>query len=588
MKLKWRNVVLNIMVALLSGFVPLQAQTPATGKIYFNQLGFYPVGPKVAIVEADTAQDFQLLAAETRKVVFSGPLSALRNSAYSPLSTRIADFSAFKVPGRYYLVVAGAGASSPFTIGNQLQHQLSVSALKAFYYQRASMPLDAVYAGPWARKSGHPDTAVLIHPSAASKKRPAGSTVNVSGGWYDAGDYNKYIVNSGISTGTLLSSYEDFPAYFDTLKTNIPAGPARVPDILVESLYNIRWMLLMQDPADGGVYNKCTNLQFDGMVMPDQALAPRYVVQKGTAATLNLAAVAAQAARIFKKYPDQYPGLADSCLSAAARAWQWAIKNPDVAYDQELMNKKFNPPVLTGGYGDSHFQDEWLWAAAELYASTLQPLYNDAVLARLNDPVGLPGWNYVGILGYYSLLRNQQALPASSKGILSILKKRILSIADSYLAMIPSSTLNTVMGAAKQDFIWGSNTTAANQGVLLVNAFLLSSDLKYLNAALGNLDYLLGRNATGYCFVTGTGFKSPMHPHHRPSIADGIILPVPGLLVGGPNFGQQDHAAYSSSDPERSYIDLDEAYACNEIAINWNAPLVYLSNALEALQHKWE
>jgi len=103
---------------------------------------------------------------------------------------------------------------------------------------------------------------------------------------------------------------------------------------------------------------------------------------------------------------------------------------------------------------------------------------------------------------------------------------------------------------------------------------------------LSNLDYLLGRNATGYCFVTGFGTKSTRHPHHRISIADGVEEPVPGLLAGGPNPGMQDHCHYDYTEPETAYLDDSCSYASNEIAINWNAPAVYLANAIEALQNE--
>ncbi|HVX49458.1 MAG TPA: glycoside hydrolase family 9 protein, partial [Chitinophagaceae bacterium] len=126
----------------------------------------------------------------------------------------------------------------------------------------------------------------------------------------------------------------------------------------------------------------------------------------------------------------------------------------------------------------------------------------------------------------------------------------------------------------------------ANQGIALVNAYLISGDKKYLAGAISNIDYLLGRNATGYCFVTGFGTKSTMHPHHRQSIADGVAAPVPGLLAAGPNPGKQDGTAYPLSEPETAYNDNEKAYASNEIAINWNAPAVYLVNALEALQYQ--
>jgi len=120
--------------------------------------------------------------------------------------------------------------------------------------------------------------------------------------------------------------------------------------------------------------------------------------------------------------------------------------------------------------------------------------------------------------------------------------------------------------------------------VALLQTYRLTNDKKYLEGALSNMDYLLGRNATGYSFITGHGDKTPMHPHHRPSVADGIEEPVPGLLSGGPNPGQQDGCeGYPSNIPDESFVDADCSYASNEIAINWNAPLVYLLGAMEVL-----
>jgi endoglucanase len=143
------------------------------------------------------------------------------------------------------------------------------------------------------------------------------------------------------------------------------------------------------------------------------------------------------------------------------------------------------------------------------------------------------------------------------------------------------------MGGRKKDFVWGSNANAANQGILLVQIYQITRDRKYLDAALGNLEYICGRNATGFCFITGIGSFSTRHPHHRPSVADGIEDPIPGLMAGGPNPGEQDHCHYDFHEPETAYVDSDCAYASNEIAINWNAPLVYLANAMEALEENF-
>ena len=122
-----------------------------------------------------------------------------------------------------------------------------------------------------------------------------------------------------------------------------------------------------------------------------------------------------------------------------------------------------------------------------------------------------------------------------------------------------------------------------NQGVSLMYAYLLTGKDVYLTNAYRNMDYILGRNATGFCYVTGLGTKSPKHPHHRLSASDDIEDPIPGFLVGGPNPGQQDGAFYPTASPDESYVDTEDSYASNEVAINWNAALVALASSLDAL-----
>lgn len=577
--MKWK-----IFLSFLLIYQTIRSQT---NPIRIDQEGYYPNGSKIAVLVLDSGQNgtgltgprafyiTRLLGGDT---VFIGDLSYIRSSANSNLRTRIADFSLFKSTGTFQVLIAGR-SSYPFRIREKVHQPIAEASLKAFYYLRASMALDSVYSGQWSRAAGHPDTAVIIHPSAASIYRKAGSTISTPGGWYDAGDYNKYMVNSGISTATLLSAYEDFKTFFDTLRTHIPPMDKPLPDILNEILYNLRWMLSMQDPQDGGAYNKCTNASFDGMIMPAMAVQPRYVVQKGTAATLDLAGVAAQAARIFSAYKKELPGLSDSCRKAAEKAWKWCIAHPRMVYDQDAMNVLYDPKISTGGYGEKEFADEWFWAACELFILTGHQNYKDSVLRHMNQPFGLPSWSQTGLLGYYSLV--QDKTQPLSKAAADSIRNRLIGMADGYIRASARNAFLTVMGGRKTDFVWGSNSNAANQGVLLAKVYRLTGERKYLDAALGNLDYLCGRNATGYCFVTGFGTFSPLHPHHRPSIADGITEPVPGMLVGGPNPGEQDHSHYDFHDPETAYADLAGAYASNEIAINWNAPLVYLAAAME-------
>ena len=555
--------------------------------IQLNQEGFYPNAPKLAVLTKRVNSGFfYIIKTNLKDTVFKGGLSGEIFSKNSSLITRLADFSKFTAPGVYIIAISGSQNSYPFQIAANVNREAAIAVLKGFYFQRVSMHLQPVYAGKWARAAGHPDTAVLIHPSAASEERPTGTVISSAGGWYDAGDYNKYIVNSGITMGTLLSAYEDFPTYFSQLKTNIPESRNKVPDILDEIIYNLRWMQTMQDPADGGVYNKCTNADFDGMVMPGVTKTPRYLVQKGTAATLDFAAVMAQSSRIFQKFDKELPGLADSCLKAAVSAWQWAKKNPTVRYDQDGNNKIFLPRINTGGYGDGKYEDEMFWAACELFVTTREPQFFAALKRGIANPVTIPSWANVQMLGVYTLLRSKEVLPMETHPVIEELQHRFLQFARALSESIDSNAFRTVMGKSRRDFNWGSNSNAANQGIALVNAYKLTKDTSFMHQALGNLDYILGRNATGYCFITGIGTRFPMHPHHRPSVADGIEEPVPGLLAGGPNLAMQDKCVYEFTEPETAFTDVDCSYASNEIAINWNAPIVYLSNAIEALQYQ--
>ena len=576
------NFFILVFILLYNGNGYTQVKTPA---VHFNQVGFYPAVPKIAVVTGMPEKaPFYVLEAGTGDTVYRGQLSDTMQSAYSSAFTRLADFSPVKKHGRYALFVPGVGQSYAFRIAPGVHHQTGIDALKMFYYMRVSMALEAKYAGKWARPAGHPDTAVLIHPSAATPQRPAGTVVASPGGWYDAGDYNKYIVNSGITMGTLLSAYEDFAAYYDKLRIGIPESEDRLPDLLNEILVNLRWMLTMQDPHDGGVYHKCTNADFDGMVMPGVTTLPRYMVQKSTPAALDFAAVMAQAGRVFRQFEKQLPGLADSCIHAAIAAWQWAQKNPATPYNQNAINQQFEPKITTGAYGDWTFTDEWFWAASELTATTGADQYVDTIVSRWQDRIGVPTWNSVHLMGYYTLLRHQSALQKKSRIDFAAVRTRLLQFADGLIANGGDRAYATIMGQSRNDFVWGSSSVAMNQSIVLINAWLLTRQPKYAYAALSNLDYVLGRNATGYSFITGVGSKTPMHPHHRPSVADGIPEPVPGMLVGGPNPGQQDRCeGYPSRMPAESFLDHDCSYASNEIAINWNAPLVYVVNALEAI-----
>ncbi|MEX0660752.1 MAG: glycoside hydrolase family 9 protein [Balneolaceae bacterium] len=570
------------LVFLFTSFSLAEAQQ-LSESIHLNQVGYYPDSPKKAVVTEGESDNFYVLTPGFSDTLFTGQLQPIQEAPNSGERVRIADFSNFSKHGTYILWIPKLGYSHQFTVSPRIYEDAAKASLKGFYFQRMSIPIVHEYGGEWARPAGHPDTMVVVHPSAATDHRPEGSTISAPKGWYDAGDYNKYSVNSGITMGTLFSLYEDFPEYMQQFTVNIPESGNGLPDVLNESLWNLRWYLNMQDPSDGGVYHKLTTANFSGRVMPVEGKETRYVIQKSVTGTLNFAAVMAQASRIFEPYENIVPGLADSTLNAAEKAWVWAQENPDKTYDQNAMNERFDPDIVTGAYGDGDPSDEFIWAAIELNVTTGDEKYYNAVDLFPTEEMSIPSWGNVKTLGYYTLARmdkNNSGVEIDQTNV----DRMIVNLADNLIDEVSNTGYRTVMDGNPNNYMWGSSSVAANQGIALIQAYLLTEDQKYLDYAHSNLDYLFGRNATGFSFLTGHGFKTPMNIHHRPSDARATPNPVPGLLAGGPNPGQQDECPYPSDLPAKSFVDDWCSYASNEIAINWNAPMVYFVAAMEALQ----
>lgn len=545
-----------------------------TTAIQLNQVGYLPGGAKWAALRDAKAESFSVVDADSGREVFSGPLGAARPWTPAQQTLRLADFSALRKPGRYRLQVAGMPASAPFVIAPDAYVALNAAALKFFYFNRASIALDPGHAGIWARAGGHEDERVLVHASAASPGRPEGSVISAPKGWYDAGDYNKYVVNSGISTYTLLAAWEHFPAFFAAQRLAIPESGNGLPDLLDETLWNLDWMLAMQDPGDGGVYHKLTDKGFDAFVMPNEARHDRYVVMKTTAATLDFAAVMAQASRVFAAFDAQRPGLSARMLAASRRAWAWAQAHPDVIYRQPA-------DIHTGGYDDERLSDEFAWAAAELFITTREGDFWRA-FRKITPPADVPGWPDVGSLAWISLAQHRDRLASAEDR--ALVETQVRGLAERLASRWQASPYRVAMQT--EDFIWGSNAVSLNQALMLVQGYRLSGERPMLDAAQAALDLVLGRHPTGYAMVTGFGTRSPLHPHHRPSGARPLLPPVPGMIVGGANPGPGDDCppgTYPSRVPATAYADALCSFTTNEIAINWNAPLVYVSAALQSL-----
>ena len=573
-----KKLLLAVSLGLMT---TIGAHAQGDNMIRVNQVAFFPQQEKIAVVENDGKKvTLTVRNIETGKVVGKARFVRTSVSPWSKKRRAIVDFSKITTPGRY--VLECKGHQMPIEIKEHALTDLTAGAIKSFYLNRSGMAIDAKYAGPWARPLGHADTQVMIHPSAVSPGRPAGTIISSPYGWYDAGDFNKYIVNSAYSVSLMLFAYEQNKDYFDALKVNIPEEGNQTSDLLDELMYNLKWMITMQDPYDGGVYHKLTTPNFEGMVMPTDCHQQRYVVQKSVTASYDFAAVMAQAARVFKGNKD-YPCFAEHASRAALAAYHWAEQHPRAFYNQRELSKNFQPAVNTGEYGDFRADDERYWAATELYLLTEDPLFREVAVQMQPQQFSVPSWGGVASLGSFAwLLCPEDELGQKNRDLL-------IAYCDSQLAMVPTSSFNTPSGNKPTDFGWGCLSEAFGvNGMVQLFAYRLTGEAKYLKAAQQNVDYILGRNATGYCYVTGFGTKSPMFPHHRLSTADGVEAPIPGMLVGGPNPGQQDaHEAgviYPSKEPDESYVDVVPSYASNEIAINWTAALVALAGWLDAVE----
>jgi endoglucanase len=515
-----------------------------------NQLGYYTSAFKNVMIFKCTDETFQLLNAK-KEVVYTGTLSAVK--VWAGDSVRIANFSTFSQEGVYQLKTQSRGLSYPIAISTKNYSNLSKALLKAFYYQRCSMPLEEKYAGNFARAAGHPDMICKYH---SDLKMPPGALFSSPKGWYDAGDYGKYVVNAGITVGTMLQFHEMFPEYFADNSINIPESGNSISDLLDEVKYELDWLKTMQDTSSGRVFHKLTSLDFCAFIMPADDKMERYAIGVSSPATFDFAAMLAMGARIYKSIDNAY---SEDCLAKAEKAWAWGYANQDVYFS--------NPTnVKTGEYGDANSVDEMIWAAAELYITTGKDIYKD-VLKTNNINYSLPGWPNVKALAGYSLVNTKNNLDST---LLVSVKKSILDGADWILKQIENSGYRL----PAVSFNWGSNSNIANIGICLLFAYKISSDTKYVQGASEIADYLLGKNPLDYSYITGFGYKSPLNPHHRIFSADGLPEPIPGFLVGGPNGSP------------KSYFDNEDSYTTNETAINWNAPAMFLFASLDAILPK--
>jgi len=311
----------------------------------------------------------------------------------------------------------------------------------------------------------------------------------------------------------------------------------------------------------------------------------RFLRPPSTAATLNMAANAAQCARVWKGIDDAF---ASKCLSAAEKAWQAAKANPQV----------FAPATDSSGggpYDDTEITDDFYWAAAELWTTTQRDEYRSYVTQspwHAKFPMTAGGstasfdWARTDALGKMSMATVPNGVDVNTQ---TQMRMQVVDAADTYMKLISETGFSIPFkGQPDGKYPWGSNSFILNNTVIIGLAYDFTKQKKFFDGVIDGMGYIFGRNPLGQSYVTGYGSKALENPHHRfwANQADRRYPNAPpGCVSGGPNSGLQDPyvqaAGLKGCAPEKCFVDNIEAWSANEITINWNAPLVWISAFLD-------
>lgn len=526
----------------------------ADSDIRLNSLGFLPDAAKKASIVA-SCSEFAVKRAADGTSVYSGTAAGPTHQQDVGQDVWIADFSKLSEKGTFYLDVPGVGRSVDFKIGDDVYDFAYYTVMRGFYLWRCGMAVAGEHNGNhYAQAACHLDDGYEDYLGREGVKRDG------TGGWHDAGDYGKYTVNAGITVGCLFMAWDHFQDKLKNISLDIPDTAPGYPDFLKELKWETDWLLKMAYPdGSGRVSHKLTRLNFSGFIMPEEDKEKRYFTEWGSAATADFVAMMAMAARYFKPYDAAY---AQKCLDAAKTSYAFLKANPE---DKRFQQGDFR----TGGYQTSD-PDDRLWAAAEMWETTGDAEYLKDFEARAAAPVASrrgPGsagkidedwdWGNVRNLGMFTYVLSQRQ--GRNPELLETVRKDVIATADAIVA----NAKQDVYGRALRRYYWGCNGTVARQVLNLQVAHRIAPKRAYIDASLDAVGHLFGRNFYNRSYVTGLGIDPPMHPHDRRSGADGVEAPWPGYVVGGGHPGATN------------WNDEQEDYRTNEIAINWQAGLVY-------------
>lgn len=582
-------------------------------RILVDQFGYLPDAPKVAVIRSprqgfDADRSFTPGATyEVRRVVdgdrvLSGSLKAWNAGQVQGSSGDVGwwfDFSELTAPGRYYVHDPERKVrSATFSIGPAVYDDVLRSVMRTYYYQRSGMEKKAPYA-----ESCWTDAAAYVGPgqdlvarNADRPEDPAGER-DLSGGWFDAGDTNKYVTAAVQAVHPLLFAYSDYPQGF-TDNFNIPESGNGIPDLIDEVRWEIDWLKKMQN-ADGSSLLKVGALQHALASPPSSDALPRYYVPTCTSATIASAGMMAHAALVFARFPS----LAGEALDLKSRA----IRGFDAYRGAGQVQTDCDDRRVVSGDADRTVDEQAdmaVEAAIYLFALTGEARFHEHIRAnyRRTMPYRDFGWaRYDPQIG--DALLFYAGLPAADPA----LSKTILAdkLADARKG-------NDVYGMGDRDlyrnflheaqYHWGSNgmRVAYANSNLAMNRYGLDSEraAAYRARALETLHYLHGVNPFGIVYLSNMyrhgvtysvneTFHSWFAARTRWSNAlSSECGPPPGLVVGGPNANAGAVGVPASlrpplgQPPQKAYRDWNEtsdaAYAITESSVSYQANYVRL------------
>jgi endoglucanase len=545
---------------------PIQPNTD----IRLNSLGYLPAAQKKATI-ISKCSNFTVKEASKGNAVYSGKVTGPISQADVNQTVWIVDFSKVNKPGKYYLEVPGVGRSIDFEIGDKVYDFAFYTSMRAFYLWRCGTEVNAIFNGhrfyhaachtddAWQDYISDLDSQYLnsLPPSSQdlSTRDPnahgPNSRRDATGGWHDAGDYNKYVVNAGVTMGAMFLAWEQFSDKLKNIKLDIPDTAPGYPDFLKELKWETDWLLKMQYPdGSGKVSHKISTLRFGGFILPEEETEQRYFTGYSTAATADFVAMTAMAARYFKPYDEKY---AQKCLDAAKKSYEFLRKNRE--------NKMADLTGFRTGSYPTTDQDDRAWAAVELWETTGDPNYLAAFewgTWGFEDKIDFYwDWGNVKNLAMFTYLLSKRE--GKRDNLVEDIKRDLLRTADSIVVERNKDIYGRCLGGA---YKWGCNGTVAREVLTLQIANRVSPNPAYIETSLDAISHLFGRNYYCRSFVTGLGYKPPMNPHDRRSGGDNVRDPWPGYVVGG------GHAA-------TDWQDIEKDARTNEICINWQGALVY-------------